>query len=298
MLRKKSLYTIFSFLLLCTLTSCKNYSLNDFLNAIAPGYVPFETAYTEEQIRCGFTRIGSGDFSFDDKIVGFVDKKILSKTTSFEINKKQISSIGAKLQGIVGVSLSLNNVSKIDVSADGINTYFFPTQYNLYLFNESQIELYKKKELLKEIVEIDKLKFKVKYKEGYNIKADLDKLSAISDLGASYTQESNNELSIAYEKRIVGYRTEAISSEKVHLDKGNVVIFGKVSLKNNESNSVKLTYTDGSFSLDTKIDMYNRYAIKVIPNALDSITVVDKTGKELGKRKFNPLNSIFEYNLP
>ncbi|MBU2615042.1 MAG: hypothetical protein KKG87_05750, partial [Elusimicrobia bacterium] len=150
----------------------------------------------------------------------------------------------------------------------------------------------------KEIVEIDKLKFKVKYKEGYNIKADLDKLSAISDLGASYTQESNNELSIAYEKRIVGYRTEAISSEKVHLDKGNVVIFGKVSLKNNESNSVKLTYTDGSFSLDTKIDMYNRYAIKVIPNALDSITVVDKTGKELGKRKFNPLNSIFEYNLP
>lgn len=281
-----------------SLAGCQETALQEFVNRIAPGYKPLKILYIDDQIRPGYTKIEKRDYEFDARIITFADKRLVSDKSNFEINRNQLVKGGAELRNIVGGSLSFANIDKIEVIARGIYSYYLPKAYEGYVGTEEDLKTYQNKSIIKEILLVEKLEFKVFYNKTFSAQADLANISKEVKAGVAISSESENELSILYNRRLLGYRDEKIDPTKVKIEKDDVIVYGKVAIDNQEPVKVKAIFTDGSPFLYADIDVYKRYAIKVRPNNLDSIAAINKNNKELGKKRFNLLNTSLEYNIP
>jgi len=283
--------------LMLAISGCKD-PLTDFTSNIANGYTPFNTIYVGDQIRCGFVKSGSVKFVFDEFLVGCAEKRIISNEASYTFDQKKLASLGTKVKSVVGADLSYKNINNIRVLAKNIYSYSYPTTYSYYV-NADKSKEQVKKEVITAIAQAETIDMTVIYNEGFNAKADAEKLALeLTNIHADVTATTDKSLTVSYKNRNIGFISENIRVEQVKALNGDEIFYGKVTLPDVNPTKVKVKFTTGSDS-EQYLDVYGRFTVKVKTNNLDSFVACDARNKELSSpKKYNTSNATNEYNIP
>lgn len=283
----------------CIFKPCGDDSLTDFVNHIIRGYTPFQRLYVRDQMRIGFTRVSSSEFSFNRFMTGDISSDYATdRSVSYALRTEEVANLSANVKAIISAGLDYASVDTLKVTARGIKVFSFPNSYSICL-NNADPGFVENGEIITAIARIDTLFIDVVYKSQWSTTAKLDSEIGKVQAGLDVHATTARSFTITYVQRPIAYLSEKVRPANIEVAPEKIVLWGKVSgLSDTDRVTVQVKYSDGKYPLSAPLDAYQRYSIAVPVKALDSILIKRRDGPVLYRQPFVPDKSDYQYDFP